>query len=321
MDRLTCEELRAAGLGCEVILLVATDAEAALLARALGDASAFVVATKKLLVGYLAPLDAAGSAGGLPRREEMAAGIAPAGIVPAAGRRVALAVSGLDKVNAAHLLTCLLQAMEPLPRLVLQVGIAGALPNKGDVASASVGDVVIATQEAYSDTGSSSPAGWLSARELGWPIGIVDGIESGGVFPIDGRLVAAALKVVALAAARADRSAPAAIRPEEHPRVLAGPCVTASLVTGLASEAQELADRWEAVAESMEGAAAAHICALYETPFLEVRGISNLVGDRDRAAWQVQRAVAAASWAARAIVDGLDGLPLAEVGARVSGDV
>ena len=55
----------------------------------------------------------------------------------------------------------------------------------------------------------------------------------------------------------------------------------------------------------MEGAAAAHICALYGTPFLEVRGISNLVGDRDRAAWEVRRAVAAASWAARAIVDGL----------------
>jgi futalosine hydrolase len=286
VDRLTCEELRAATLGCEVVLLVATDAEAVVLARALADASAFTVATKKLLVGYLT------------------------------ARRVALAVSGIDKVNAAHLLTCLLQAMDPGPRLVVQVGIAGALPGRGDFASASVGDVVIATREAYSDTGSSSPAGWLSARELGWPIGPVDGVESGGVFPIDGRLVAAALEAVAVAAARADESAPAAIRPKEHPRVIAGPCVTASLVTGLASEARELADRWEAVAESMEGAAAAHICALYGMPFLEVRGISNLVADRDRAAWQVQRAVAAASWAARAIVDGLDGLPVAEVEAR-----
>jgi futalosine hydrolase len=94
--------------------------------------------------------------------------------------------------------------------------------------------------------------------------------------------------------------------------------VTASLVTGLALQARELSDRWGAVAESMEGAAAAHICALYGTPFLEVRGISNLVGDRDRAGWEVPRAVAAASWAARAIIDGLDSLPLAKVGARSS---
>jgi len=313
LDLLACEALRAATSGCEVVLLVATDAEAAFLTRGLRDASALVVATKRLLVGHLGPLGGADLTGGPPQRG------AAAGAAPARERRVALAVSGLDKVNAAHLLTCLLQAMDPRPRLVLQVGIAGALPGKGDFASASVGDVVIATQEAYSDTGSSSPVGWLSARELGWPIGLVDGIESGGVFPADGRLVAAALEAVALAAARADESASAAIRPEEHPRVLAGPCVTASLVTGLASEAQELAERWEAVAESMEGAAAAHICALYGTPFLEVRGISNLVGDRDRAAWEVQRAVAAASWAARAIVEGLDGLPLAEVGAGPGG--
>ena len=93
--------------------------------------------------------------------------------------------------------------------------------------------------------------------------------------------------------------------------MFAGPCITASQVTGIdAEDAQELADRWEALAESMEGAAAAHVCALYDVPFLEVRGISNLVGDRDRERWQVRRAVAAASWAARAIVDGLDALPL-----------
>jgi len=36
----------------------------------------------------------------------------------------------------------------------------------------------------------------------------------------------------------------------------------------------------------MEGAAAAHICALYKVPFMEIRGISNLVTDRDRGSWQ-----------------------------------
>ena len=55
----------------------------------------------------------------------------------------------------------------------------------------------------------------------------------------------------------------------------AGPCVTSSRVTGTDEEAAILAERWHAVAESMEGAAAAHVCALYGAPFLEVRGISN----------------------------------------------
>ena len=227
-----------------------------------------------------------------------------------------MAITGLDKVNAAHLLTCLLQAMNPRPRLVLQTGIAGALPSVGTFAPAVVGDVVIATRDAYSDTGSSSPAGWLSARELGWPMASVGGIESGGVFTFDGRLVTAALQVVAEAAARDDESAFVAIRPEQHPRVMAGPCITASQVTGVAAEAEELAGRWGALAESMEGAAAAHVCGLYGVPFLEVRGISNLVGDRDRAHWQVRRAVAAASWATRAIVDAFEILPLPEVRPR-----
>jgi futalosine hydrolase len=52
----------------------------------------------------------------------------------------------------------------------------------------------------------------------------------------------------------------------------------------------------------MEGAAAAHVCALYGVPFLEVRGISNLVGDRDRQSWQVEEAVAVAGRAALALV-------------------
>jgi futalosine hydrolase len=293
--------LWAATLGCSVVLVVATDVEAALLAPALRDSGEFLVAAKRVLVGELAPLEP---------------GAGPADD----GRRVALAITGLDKVNAAHLLTCLLQAMDPRPRLVLQTGIAGALPAVGEFAPAAVGDVVIATRESYSDTGSSSPLGWLSARELGWPVAMVHGIETGGVFPLDGRLVAAALEAVAEAAARDDESAFAAIRPEQHPRVLAGPCITASQVTGITAEAEELAGRWEALAESMEGAAAAHVCALYGVPFLEIRGISNLVGDRDRGRWQVRRAVAAASWAARAVVDALDTLPLPDARAHAGGD-
>lgn len=272
-------------------MLVASDVEAALVAPALRDSGEFQVAGKRVLVGELAPLTA-----------ELGQ--------PDGGRRMALAIGGIDKVNAAHMLTCLLQVMDPRPRLVLQTGIAGALPTMGQFAPAAIGDVVIATQEAYSDTGSSSPGGWLSAKELEWPLALVDGVESGGVFPLNGRLVVAALKVVDAAAGRRDESAFAAIRPEQHPRVLAGPCITASQVTGTAAEADELAERWDALAESMEGAAAAHICALYGVPFLEVRGISNLVGDRDREHWQVRRGVTAGSWAARAIIDALDLLPL-----------
>jgi futalosine hydrolase len=55
----------------------------------------------------------------------------------------------------------------------------------------------------------------------------------------------------------------------------------------------------------MEGAAAAHICALYGVPFLEIRAISNFVGDRDRGTWAVEEAVETAGRAALAVVAGL----------------
>jgi futalosine hydrolase len=297
-----CEGLRAATRGCEVVLLVATGGEAAVLRRALRNPQEVQVATKEVVVGELAPLYLPVGSDGTPPR----------------GRRVVLAITGCDKANTAHLLTCLLQAMHPRPRLVLQAGIAGALRAQSGTAGAAVGDVVVATQEAYSDTGSSSPSGWLSARELGLPIGVLHGAESGGVFPLDRVLTTAALEVLK------DTAETPAAWPDvvsgglasgvaaERPKILAGPCITSSLVTGLDVEADELAGRWGALAESMEGAAAAHMCALYEMPFLEVRGISNLVTNRNRAAWQVERAVDAVSWAARVLVDALDRLPLGQ---------
>jgi futalosine hydrolase len=329
MTRVDFETLHTATRGCEVILLVATHGEAALLRQAISDPLSLVLATKDVVVGRLVPLSSVPSTPGGP------VGTAPKAEA-AGGRRVVLAVSGCDKVNAAHLLTCLLQTMDPGPRLVLQTGIAGALPGarvtlsastavtapaaEGErpdpaaagasaIATAGVGDVVIATQEAYSDSGSSSPSGWLSARELGWTVAPVDGRESGGVFPIDPRLVGATLRLLSTAAEKG-RESPGSAMGAEVPHIIAGPCVTASKVTGLDSEAREVADRWGAMAESMEGAAAAHICALYGVPFLEVRGISNLVGDRDRGSWEVESAVNVASWAARVVVDALDELPL-----------
>ena len=56
----------------------------------------------------------------------------------------------------------------------------------------------------------------------------------------------------------------------------------------------------------MEGAAAAHVCVLYGVPFLEVRGVSNMVADRDRSAWDLEGAAARAAHAARAIAARLD---------------
>ena len=281
-----CEAIRDATRGCRLVLLAATDAEAEPLLRGFRERQTHLMATKKVIVGTL-------EAGGA--RAEMG----DSGSVV----RAVLAITGCDKANAAHSLACLLVAMDPRPSLVLQSGVAGAFPGRGEESSPGVGDLVFATEEIYSDTGSSSPDGWQSAGELGLPIAQVQGIESGGRFLLDAGLVRTAMEAVG--------KTEEGERPGGPPAVYAGPCVTTSRITGVQTEGEAIARRWGALAESMEGAAAAQVCALHGVPFLEVRGISNLVVDRDRASWEIARSGEVAAWAALAVAAALETLPLA----------
>jgi futalosine hydrolase len=257
-----------------LVLLTATAPEAAPLLDALDEPEIFELAGKTLATGRLV----CGSGDGEPIS-------------------AAVSIGGCDKTNTAHMLTSLLHAMCPLPGLVMQVGIAGAF--QGLIGAwPEPGDVVLATEEVYADSGSSSPHGWLSADDLELPVGRGVGCDSGIRFALHEDLVRAAVAALDQAGAFAP---PTTVEVTARPRVFSGRCLTASRVTGLAAEAAVLLERWGALAESMEGAAAAHICALYRVPFLEVRGISNMITDRDRASWQVERAISVAGQAALAI--------------------
>jgi futalosine hydrolase len=78
-----------------------------------------------------------------------------------------------------------------------------------------------------------------------------------------------------------------------------------SQVTGVRALGDALHGRFGALCESMEGAAAAHVCALHDVPFLEVRGISNLVEDRNRAEWRVKEAADAAQAVTLRLIENL----------------
>lgn len=273
---------------CRIVVLTATDGEAAPL---------------------LAQLDV----------KERAQAAGKSVVLCSAWGEVAVVVTGCDKVNAAHALTLVLASLQRPPRLVLQVGVAGALPGAG----LDVGDLVVAAREVYSDLGASSPEGWLSPVELRLPLARVGGKECAGVFTLDQALVESVVRLMRSTCGAG--SAPGSRCPDfvgrtRLPRVISGTCLTASQVTGTQAEAELLAERWQAVAESMEGAAAAHVCALHGVPFLEIRGISNLVGDRDRASWRVEEAAETAARAALVVLDSLDELlPAARGGSSGEG--
>lgn len=278
--------LREATAGCSLLILCATAGESAPIIEAMDFPTRLVAATKDVLVGHLADCDSP---------------------------RVALAVSGCDKANAAHTLTVLLESMDPPPLLVLQAGIAGAFVAGEREVGARLGDLALATEEIYSDTGSSSPTGWLSAADLGLPIAEVDGRELGNIFEVEPRLVAAAASILSAETEDRSESRDGGRRILSGRRCVAGPFVTSSRVSGLQEEGEECRRRWGAIAESMEGAAAAHVCALYGVPFLEVRGVSNMVVDRDRASWRVEEAIEVASAAVMALCRSFYRLPVAHL--------
>jgi len=49
--------------------------------------------------------------------------------------------------------------------------------------------------------------------------------------------------------------------------------------------------RHGALAENMEGSAIAQTCLLFDLPFLEFRGISNMAGVRDKTRWDIGSAL------------------------------
>jgi futalosine hydrolase len=201
-----------------------------------------------------------------------------------------LVFTGIGPVNTAHALTRAVEAARPA--LVLQFGIAGAYVPAG----LPVGALALATEEGYGDLGVLTPQGWQPADLIGIPV--VPPAAPGAPptfnrFPLDPARVARALRVL--------RALPLEVR--------AGPFLTLSQVTGVRALGDALHRRSGALCESMEGAAAAHVCALYGLPFLEVRGISNLVEDRDRERWRIAEAAGAARRAVAALAAAPDPRP------------
>jgi futalosine hydrolase len=52
-------------------------------------------------------------------------------------------------------------------------------------------------------------------------------------------------------------------------------------------------DKYMPVIESMEGAAFHYVCLKESIPFIQFRGISNMVGERDKKKWKMKDAVEA----------------------------
>lgn len=178
--------------------------------------------------------------------------------------RVVHISSGMGIANASHAATVLIERFKPLRVIVF--GIGGAYPGS----RLRLGEVVLAEMEVYADTGVLLKDGIKGVEETG-----IELLKKGtkrfyNEFPLDARTAGKALRSLG--------------------GLKAGVFATVSASTGTLKRAREIRRRFKAVCENMEGAAVAHVCARYGIPVLELRGISNIVPQRDKKQWNIETA-------------------------------
>jgi futalosine hydrolase len=174
---------------------------------------------------------------------------------------IRLIQTGIGPVNAAHAVT--MAILRERPSAIISCGIAGAYPLSG----LGLRDVVCASEEVYGDLGAQSPSGFLNMRALGFPV------VAGEVQLFD------ELPMQLFPASRRVRF------------------VTVSTCTGTSAAAFEMESRTGGAVENMEGAAIAHVAHLHNVAVGEIRAVSNIVTNRDKASWRIKEAAEAAQLA------------------------
>ena len=146
---------------------------------------------------------------------------------------------------------------------VIAIGVAGAhRPVPVELPALTVGERCLVGTDVLADEGVRHPDGFTDLVALG--------LGSIGPWPADAALLALANAVLGA-------------------RVV--PAATVSTCSGTDALALETATRSGAAIETMEGAAIAAVCAAYEVPWIQLRVVSNMTGDRDRAGWDLARAL------------------------------
>jgi len=147
------------------------------------------------------------------------------------------------------------------PDFVLQAGIAGAFDRNLET-----GSVVAIASEQLADMGAREQGQWKDLFDLG--------LEKPSQVPFtQGRLPGWPLLPELMAL----------------PRLV--DAVTVNEITTQQGRIQEILTKYQPSVESMEGAALHYVCTMQSVPFLQIRAISNYVGERDKSKWKIREAI------------------------------
>jgi len=167
--------------------------------------------------------------------------------------------TGVGMLSTAVALTKMV--LQEKPDLVLQVGIAGCFNTK-----MRLGKLLVVKEEILGDMGVNENNQWKDIFDLK--------LEKESQEPFQKRK----LNNPFLA----------------QYNLLKLPEVKAITINEISTNAQRIAQlkaKYHPVIESMEGAALHYVCKQNNTPFLQIRAVSNYVGERNKQNWKIQEAI------------------------------
>lgn len=170
-------------------------------------------------------------------------------------RELILLLTGMGMVNAAQAVTAALESLGPVAG-VINLGCAGAYAKAG----LELGQAAVAEAMIFADQGVATSRRLHGLEKISIPL-----LERPGRKPIYNRLPV-------------DRELSQELSAGDLPQ---GAFATVGQVSGDASVASAVEQRWGAILEEMEGAAVAQVALHYGAPFAAVRGVSNQAGDRE----------------------------------------
>lgn len=187
-------------------------------------------------------------------------------------KSVVYLISGIGKTNASRGTTFLIEKFSP--GIIIHIGVGGAYPLSGLRA----GDIAVAEKEIYGDEGVLLKDGFHTAEMIGIPFLVKAQKKYFNEFPQNKKLLKMAVRISRVTFHASSIT------------VRSGPFLTLSTCTGTVRRAKEIEKTFHAICENMEGAAVAHVCLSCGIPMVEIRGISNIVGERDKKKWNVSLA-------------------------------
>ena len=187
------------------------------------------------------------------------------------------AITGVGILSTINRL--LLELNQHKPDLVIQLGIAGTFHDEGWIGTAKV-----VKSESHPEMGVWEDSIYRDVFEMG--------LIQENTFPYQQKKL---------------------INPHEH---LLSACmvpeVSAISVNRITTNESDIAlykNKYMADIESMEGAAMHYLCIFHAVPFVQIRGISNLIGDRNKFNWKIKASMDAAAESCHHLLSSLNTLP------------